>query len=196
MHDVGKITMLMCLEDSLELVTTLIESEVRSSQAEGKMWANSVLEIERFLMKDIDHQVIGGRLAEKWEMDSSTQTVIGHHHDIQEHSPDLLKLVALANLAASTLFPYPATDEQHPFPLLFKRIEQEVKKKTAPSLSDAVVEVLSQDVFEDLVDVLNRLQIPTHIWEIVDFRTFFQVCYMLSPQIKSATIGFLQQTGS
>jgi HD-like signal output (HDOD) protein len=195
MHDVGKVTMLMCMEDSLELVTALIGTELEEAQAEGKLWAHSVIEIERFLMKDIDHQVIGGRLANKWELDSSIELVITHHHDIQEHSPDLLKLIALANLAASTLFPYPATAEQHPFPQLFARIEKAVKSKAGMSLDEAVNEAINQDTFEDLVDVLNRLDISNHLWEIVDFKTFFRLCYIIAPKIKSASIAFLQQTG-
>ena len=186
----------MALEDSLELIMAMIEAEFQEQKSEGKMWAHSVIDIERFLMKDVDHQSIGRRLAEKWELPDSVRQVIGFHHDVQEQSPDLVKLVALANLAASTLFPYPATEAQHPFPILFAKIAKEVKKKSASSMSEAVVEVLSQNVFEDLVDVLTRLDIPTHIWEIVDFRTFFQLCFMVSPKIKSATIGFLQQTGS
>ena len=188
--------MIMALEDSLELITALIDAECQEHRSEGKLWARSVLDIERFLMKDIDHQIVGRRLAERWEIPDSIRQVIGFHHDIQERSPDLIKLIALANLAASTLFPYPATQTQHPFPILFGKIEQAVNKKGAVNISETVAEVLTQDVFEDLVDVLTRLDIPTHIWEIVDFRTFFHVCYMVSDQIKSTAIGFLQQTNS
>jgi HD-like signal output (HDOD) protein len=194
MHDIGKVTMLMCLEDSLSLVTALIEAEVQEQQEQGKLWAHAVVEIERFLMKDIDHQIIGGRLADRWEMAPEIQQVISHHHEPHEQSPPLLKLVALANLAGSTLFPYPATDAQHPFPQLFQRIEQAMKKsgKTGP---EGIDEAISQDIFEDLVDVLNRLEIPSYLWEIVDFKTFFKICYMLAPKIRSAAIAFLQQTG-
>ena len=194
MHDVGKVTMLMCMEDSLELVTALIDAELEEAQAEDKLWAHSVIEIERFLMKDIDHQVTGGRLAKKWELDAGIELVIMHHHDIQEHSPDLLKLVALANLAASTLFPYPTTEEQHPFPQLFARLEKAIKDKSGMSMDEAVSDAINQDIFEDLVDVLNRLKISSHLWEIVDFKTFFRLCYMVAPKIKSASIAFLHQT--
>ena len=55
---------------------------------------------------------------------------------------------------------------------------------------------MDQDIAEDLLDVLKRLEIPNHIGEIVDFKTFFQLCYLLSPQIKRVSIGFLQQTES
>ncbi len=33
------------------------------------------------------------------------------------------------------------------------------------------------------------------MWEMIDFKSFFKLCYVLAPRIKSATIGFLQQTG-
>ncbi len=194
LHDVGKVTMLMCLEDSLELVMTLVEQEVQEAQAEDKVWAHQVIEIERFLMKDIDHQVIGGRLADRWEANFNLRQVIIHHHDVNEHSPDLLKLIAFANMAASCLFPYPAADSQHPFPLLFARIDKGLKKSTKTG-AEAVDEVIGTDVFEDLVDVVNRLNIPSFMWEMIDIKSFFKLCYVLAPRIKSATIGFLQQTG-
>lgn len=63
------------------------------------------------------------------------------------------------------------------------------------SLDEAVNETTNQDIFEDLVDVLNRLEISSHLWEIVDFKTFFRMCYIIAPKIKSASIAFLQQTG-
>ncbi|MDA0333892.1 MAG: HDOD domain-containing protein [bacterium] len=194
LHDVGKVTMVMCLEDSLELVMTLIEQEVQEAQSENKMWAHPVIEIERFLMKDLDHQVIGGRLADRWEVDENLRQVITHHHDVTENSPDLLKLVAFANMAATCLFPYPAADSQHPFPLLFERINKGLKKSTK-SGTEAVDELINTEIFEDLVDVMNRLNIPTFMWEMIDFKSFFKLCYVLAPRIKSATIGFLQQTG-
>ena len=128
LHDMGKVTMLMCLEDSLELILALIEQEVQEEQEAGNMWAKNAIEIERLLMKDIDHQVIGGRLAEKWEVDESIRTVITRHH-VQEHSPGIIKFVGLANAAANCLYPYPATETQHPFPLLFIT-RQEVTTKS------------------------------------------------------------------
>ena len=193
LHDVGKVTMLMCLEDSLELVLALIESEFQEAEEGDHMWAKEVIEIERFLMKDIDHQVIGRRLADKWEVEDSIQTAITRHHDINEHSPDLVKLVGLANVAANCLYLYPATESQHPFPRLFERIDKAVKKSSKKGAA-AVEEAINEEVFEDLVDVISRMQIPTVLWELIDFKTFFKMAYVLSPKIKSSTIGFLQQT--
>ncbi|MEE3258904.1 MAG: HDOD domain-containing protein [Candidatus Latescibacterota bacterium] len=194
LHDIGKVTMLMCLEDSLKLVKALIDSEAEEAKNEDRLWAKSVLEVERFLMKDMDHQVIGSRLAEKWEMDPGIEQVIGHHHNIHEQSPPILKLVALANLAANCIFPYPATGEQHPFPQLFARIDRGVKDKSSLSMDEAVDETIRQDVFEDLVDVLSRLDISEYLWELIDFKTFFKLSYLTSSKIKSASISFLQQT--
>ena len=62
-------------------------------------------------------------------------------------------------------------------------------------MDEAVNETINQDIFEDLVDVLNRLEISSRLWEIVDFKTFFRMCYIIAPKIKSASIAFLQQTG-
>jgi len=121
--------------------------------------------------------------------------VIAHHHDVHEQSPPLLKLVALANLAASTLFPYPATEKQHPFPQLCGRIEAARKKKSGKSMEEAIDEAINQDIFEDLVDVLNRFTVPSYLWELVDFKSFFKICFILTPKIRSASISFLQQTG-
>ena len=194
LHDMGKVTMLMCLEDSLELILALIEQEVQEEQEAGNMWAKNAIEIERLLMKDIDHQVIGGRLAEKWEVDESIRTVITRHHEIQEHSPGIIKFVGLANAAANCLYPYPATETQHPFPLLFERIDKAVKKSTKQG-AEAVEEAINEEIFEDLVDVISRLGISNHLWELVDFKSFFKLAYIVAPKIKSATIGFLQQTG-
>ena len=195
LHDIGKVTMLMCMEDSLELILALVESEVQEAQGEGKLWARTVRDVERFLMKDLDHTVVGGRLAERWEVEPSMQMVIRDHHEVQEHSPDLLKLVYLANMAASCLFPYPATDTQHPFPQLMSRIDEAVKKSGKRG-AEAVEEAITEAVFEDLVDVLDRMQVPSHVWELVDFKSFFKLVQVVSPAIKSATVGFLQQTGS
>lgn len=36
--------------------------------------------------------------------------------------------------------------------------------------------------------------ISEHLWELIDFKTFFKLCYITSPKIKSASIAFLQQT--
>ncbi|MFA6108718.1 MAG: HDOD domain-containing protein [Candidatus Latescibacterota bacterium] len=194
LHDIGKITMLMCLEGSLSLVMALIEAEAAEQAQQGKLWARSVTEVERFLMKDMDHQVIGRRLAERWELDPGVQQVIGGHHDLRDRSPDLVKLVALANLAASTVFPYPATDQHHPFPQLFVRIDKAIKKKAGMKLDEAVESAISEDVFEDLVDVLSRMAIPAVLWESIDFKSFFKLCYLLAPKIRSNAIAFLQQT--
>ena len=194
LHDIGKVSMQMCLEDSLELIMAVVESEVQEAQGQNKLWANSVIDIERLLMKDLDHQVIGGRIAEKWEVDDSLQAVVTRLHDIQEHSPDIVKAVAFANMAANCLFPYPSTETQHPFPQLFARIDAAVKK-SSKSGPEAVEEAINEEIFEDLVDVLNRLKIPSFLWELIDFRTFFKLTHILAPKIKAATIGFLQQTG-
>ena len=194
LHDIGKITMIMCLEDSLQLVSTLIESEAEEARASDQLWAHSTIEIERFLMQDIDHQVIGSRLAQKWEMSPEVIQVIGQHHEITDHSPALLKLVALANLAGNCLFPYPG-EQHHPLPVLFERIDAAIKKMGATPSDRTVEEALSGDIGQALDGVVDRLNVPPCLWALIDRREFFKVCYLMSPKIKSTAIAFLQQTG-
>ena len=73
-------------------------------------------------------------------------------------------------------------------------IEKAVKDKSGMSHDEAVDEVIGQDIFEDLVDVLSRLNISEHLWTLIDFIKFFKLCYLASPKIKSASIPFLQHT--
>ena len=69
-----------------------------------------------------------------------------------------------------------------------------LQDKSGLSIDEAADEAIGQDVFEDLTDVLSRLEISEHLWERIDIKTFFKLCYLTSPNIKSASIAFLQQT--
>jgi HD-like signal output (HDOD) protein len=195
LHDIGVITMIMCLEESMELINALIAAEVKEAQDEGKLWAHSLPDIEHMLMGDIDHQLIGYRLAKKWEMDDKACQVIGAHHAVQARDPNLAKAVALANLAASTLFPYPATDTQHPLCRIFGRVTEIAKKKPGKTQQDSFRNAFhSMEVFSELGDVLKRLDTPAWLGDVVDFKDFFYLCYLLAPKMRATTIGFLQQT--
>jgi len=195
LHDIGIITMIMCLEESMELIVALIGAEVKEAQDEGKLWAHSLVDLEHMLMGDIDHQLIGYRLAKKWEMDDRASQVIGGHHAVQGHDPNLAKAVALADLAADTLFPYPATDTQDPLCRIFTRVTEIAKKKPGKTQQESVRNAFqSMEVFSDLSDVLNRLGAPAWLSDVVDFKDFFFLCYMLAPKMRATTIGFLQQT--
>ena len=119
--------------------------------------------------------------------------MIATHHKITENSADLIKLIGLANAASNCMFPYPATESQHPFPQLFARIEKSVTKSTKKG-AEAVEEAINEEIFEDLTDVVARMEMPKVLWDLIDYKTFFKTTYMVSNKIKSLTIGFLQQT--
>lgn len=195
LHDIGIITMIMCLEESMELIVALINAEVKEAQDEGKLWAHALPDLEHILMGDIDHQIIGYRLAKKWEMDDKTCQVVGGHHSVQARDPNLSKAVALADLAAYALFPYPATDLQDPLCRIFVRVAEIAKKKPGRTQQDSIRNAFhSPEVFTELADVLQRLNAPTWLNDIVDFKDFFALCYMLGPKMRATTVGFLQQT--
>ena len=73
-------------------------------------------------------------------------------------------------------------------------IEPEIFFPQFRHMDEAVDETIRQNVFEDLIDVLNRLDISEHLWELIDFKTFFKLSYLTSSKIRSASISFLQQT--
>ena len=110
-----------------------------------------------------------------------------------ENSPYLLQLIALANLASNCLFPYPG-EAHHPFPLIFSQIEAAVKTKSGMGLDEAVEEAIGQDCLEALSGALEGLEVPDCLWQLIDYRQFFKLCYLTAPKIKSASIAFLQQT--
>ena len=56
-------------------------------------------------------------------------------------------------------------------------------------------EAINEEIFEDLTDVVARMEMPKVLWDLIDYKTFFKTTYMVSNKIKSLTIGFLQQTG-
>ena len=45
------------------------------------------------------------------------------------------------------------------------------------------------------LDSVNKFpSLPEYLWQLVDFKTFFKLCYLTSHKIKSTSIAFLQQT--
>ena len=45
------------------------------------------------------------------------------------------------------------------------------------------------------LDSVNKFpSLPEYLWQLVGFKTFFKLCYLTSPKIKSTSIAFLQQT--
>ena len=45
------------------------------------------------------------------------------------------------------------------------------------------------------LDSVNKFpSLPEYLWQLVDFKSFFKLCYLTSLKIKSTSIAFLQQT--
>ena len=67
-----------------------------------------------------------------------------------------------------------------------------VSKSPQPENQD--VGVGTQIQLRRTCQVLNKL-VTSVLLRMIDFKSFFKLTYVLAPRIKSATIGFLQQTG-
>ena len=94
-------------------------------------------------MNDMDHRVIGGRLAESWGIDTELQQVITHHHDVGDNAPGLLKLIR--RHGGQLPLPLSCRDTQHPFPQFFTRIDKAVKKSTKRGAA-AVEQAIRRDL--------------------------------------------------
>jgi putative nucleotidyltransferase with HDIG domain len=193
LHDIGKVTMTLCFEESLLLIDPLLESGLKEAEERGELWAESSKSLERSLMSDMDHQIIGGRIARRWGIDPRIQQVITQHHDVTKKSPDLLKLVALADVAANTVCCYPCRTSQHPLPRLLDRVKKKVGDLSGADREKAMEESF-QGIDSELETVLRKLEVPDHLWQIVDRQAFFRLCFEVRPQIRKATTGFLRMT--
>jgi hypothetical protein len=128
-------------------------------------------------------------------MDDRTCQIIGGHHAVQAHDFNLAKAVALADLAASTIFPYPATETQDPLCRIFVRVGEIAKKKPGKTQQESIRNAFySMEVFSELGDVLKRLGAPSWLSDVIDFKDFFYLCYVVGPKMRATTVGFLQQT--
>jgi HD-like signal output (HDOD) protein len=188
LHDIGKVTMALCFEEALLMIDPIVEAGVKESDEKGEIWAESTRSVERALLEDMDHQVIGGRIAKRWGFEPALQQVILQHHDVGRQSPDILKVVAMADLAANTLHCYPFREDQHPLPRLLERVTRSVEQGFEDL--DGALEAAAPE----LEKVLQGLEVPTHLWKTVDTKKFFALCHALRPSVRDATRSFLQMT--
>ena len=86
------------------------------------------------------------------------------------------------------------TEEQHSLPQLFTRIEKSLGDKPGMNTDQALDDIISQKIFEDLVSIPNRLGTSESLWELIEFKAYFNLAYITAPKIKNVSIAFLQQT--
>ena len=115
-------------------------------------------------MNDMDHRVIGGRLAESWGIDTELQQVITHHHDVGENAPGLLKLIAPTwrPAASSPILPghsAPLPPVLHAHRQSGEEVHQAWRRRSSRP---------SEEIFEDLVEVISRVPPAAHLSELVD----------------------------
>jgi HD-like signal output (HDOD) protein len=198
LHDIGKITMVLCFEDSLAIMDSLVEAEIIDFQAEntnGAVWVKPVRFFEQFLLTDIDHQTIGARIGNFWELEDELLNVISKHHEVTPDSPGLLKLIALADLAANTVAPYPYAPEQHPFPTVLSHVMQATADLEGNELGTTVAEGLTDKVMQGASTVFEEMEVPEALWDVIDQKSFLHLCCAAAPRVGSAAQGFLKQTG-
>ncbi|HVT13323.1 MAG TPA: HDOD domain-containing protein [Fimbriimonadaceae bacterium] len=92
LHDLGKVALSAWLENRACAISTVAAKlDLTTDQAEMRVLG-------------FDHQQVGARLAEKWNLPSVIVDAIGHHHHPSELDPDsqMVDIIHLADYVAST----------------------------------------------------------------------------------------------
>jgi hypothetical protein len=187
--------MALCFEDSLLLIDPLIERGVKEESDRGRIWAESAVDLERTLMHDVDHQVIGARIARRWGMDGRLVDVIRRHHRLDMRASSISRLVSLADLAANTVFAYPCRPEQAPLVRLLGRVDAGAAERGGDP--DRVArEMLSEELAADRDRILEALGATEPLWEWIDPVEFLLLCRRTGPFVRKMTLDFLRLTSS
>jgi HD-like signal output (HDOD) protein len=189
LHDIGKVTMALCFEELLLMVDPIVDQSMEEHGSRGEIWAESCRSIERGLMQDMDHQLIGSRIAKRWGLAPWLQQVVAQHHDVSRKAPGLLKIVLLADVAANMLYSYPFAEGKHPLQQLTARLKEAVDGGS--DLASAV-----ESSLDGFKSILERLEVPDHLWQAIELRDFVQLCYAVAPRVRDVTAAFLHMTRS
>ena len=92
LHDLGKIPLNNCFNNEYALSLELSEKkEVSLIKAEVEVF-------------DMDHSIVGGMIADKWQLNTSMNSAMCHHHEPEKTSDEyrqLVGIVAIANTYAN-----------------------------------------------------------------------------------------------
>lgn len=199
LHDIGKVTIALCFEDSMALIDPIVSLGVKEADVERRLWAESPRKVERTLMSDMDHQVVGGRIARRWGLSQAMQEVITQHHLVRRTSGSLTRLVALADMGANMIHGYPFKDEHNAFCRLATALTKAAKTQVGED-GDQFLPIaleLYHSMFESqLPTLLEEYEVPENLWKTVPSTDYFRLAFALSERVKSLTGGFLQMTQS
>ena len=110
--------------------------------------------------------------------------MIGNHHDIESGSSGLVRLTALADLAANLIYSFPLTEKQQPIRNLLARFQ----------CNDSDAFALHYDELEpDLLAVLRGLEVSDALWQSIEPRAFFEIALAIAPKVVSLTDAFFSQ---
>jgi len=197
LHDIGKVTIALCFEDALSLIDPIVATGVRRGEETGGLWADPPLRVERSLMTDLDHQIVGGRLARRWGLAPVMQEVVAQHHSVRRTSSPLTRLVALADLAANGAYSYPYLPDQHPVGRIFRQLDARVKAEAGfdeARRERAVAGAWPEVVESRLERVLATYDVPDDLWTPAGPSAFFRLAYRLRPAVTRLTNAFLKVT--
>ena len=136
LHDLGKIPMNNCFNNEYALSLELSEKkEVSLIKAEVEVF-------------DMDHSIVGGMIADKWQLNTSMNNAMCHHHEPEKASDEyrqLVGIVAISNTYANIFrigssgdaFP----EDQEVFDLMG---QIEIEKEMLSDLKQTIIEEIEK----------------------------------------------------
>jgi len=136
LHDLGKIPLNNCFNNEYALALELSEKrEVSLIKTEVEVFG-------------MDHSIVGGMIADKWQLNTSMNSAMCHHHEPEkagDENHQLVGIVAIANTYANIFrigssgdaFP----EDQEVFDLMGK---MEIKRETLSGLKQTIIEEIEK----------------------------------------------------
>ena len=136
LHDLGKIPLNNCFSDEYILALDLSkEREMSLLKSEGAIF-------------EMDHGNVGGMIAQKWQLNSSMNSAMCHHHEPEKAAQEdrqLVGLVAIANTHANIFHIGSSGDafpeNQRVFDLMG---QMEIERETISDLRPAIMEEIEK----------------------------------------------------
>ncbi len=172
MHDIGKVALVHSYPG---LYGAVIDEMAR------ERFMIPMRTAEEIVAGGADHTVVGGILADTWQLGDTIGQIISDHHHAQDGNR-LVDLIALSDLIANAIFPLPA-DAQFPLGRMAGTVSIEVEENDEPPVApaepdaDAQVEINTEELTPFLPEgFLDRLEI--------DAEQIVEMTQVLAPAIR------------
>jgi HD-like signal output (HDOD) protein len=135
-HDLGKIPLNNCFDHEYDLALELsVKREVSLLKTEAEVF-------------DMDHSIVGGMIADKWQLNSSMKSAMCHHHKPEKAGDENKQLVGIVTIANTYANIFNIGSSGDAFPenqQTFDLMEQmEIDRETLSDLKQTIIEEIEK----------------------------------------------------